>query len=523
MSWDRSATSVVPVYLSSWQDQNIDRIITPGSSLTRNAIIWYTRAALDAWYEDGQAAIRFVHYGDWNQPDDTSSYPKVVIRALTDDDSHDCNGQYACSLMSECSGSKCKVATIWIRDAASMPSGAQWGVVPPGTSSSTFKDYMGALVHELGHILGLAHSFSCGNTVSVMDACGPDCHGRGNFRYLKRDDVNGVLAGYGWRNTETNWVAAADGLSWTAGLPVIPNYVPDARAGSVTTDHLSDNRIFVGFPYNHVAKVATYLSNAWSAGLSVIDAGSTGTTYNPVTMTMDRGSPVLVVAAWLSGETTTSDSRKIRWAKSWDDGSSWTYGYLQSSGQDITTTRNGVSGTWDPASAKWIFAWLDEANHVALTVFDGYNATSGNTIDTGIVAIDAPGVACSSESSMLPNNCIVTVPMSHTDGPLLAHFVGRVSSSTFRVTSSLYPAGAIQSQTPYVSAHGGSYPFVVTFRQGGDLNLNSFSYRRGPSPGAPWQDQRSFGVSPEGMGPSIGYREVSGYGQYYDVYVRSFD
>ncbi len=484
----------------------------------------YTKLALDTWNEDGQAGIRFEYKGFWNaQDDDDASNPKLIIAAAPD--KKECGFADACAWHKNCGPNGCKNAHIRMKAWKSLGGGTKkWGFIPPGAGVPGFADYPGTLIHELGHVLGLDHPSGCGQNTNVgVMACGTGCDASGDMRYLRRDDIDGVLARYSWKNVQPTFRSSADALSWPAGTPAMPNYYPDTRFSSVSVNQWPDDQFYLAFPYGHNANWATYSSGqGWSARKS-LEWTVHGNTWKPVAIAIDRFSPNYVAAAWLAEESHTNDKQKIRWALSQDEGGTWKYGYFKRSGKDVTTRRGGISAGWDPLTATWIFSWLNDNNRLTFQTLKT-SGPSGTGTDTNLLSIDAAGVACSNAVSTQPENCIVTFGSSGPWGPCLQYVYGHVDSSTGNFVPKLpeHTWCYYVYQTPYVAADpdNSNYPFVVTFRQAGNV---VYTLRKPALQSAPWHTERSFVVTPHTLSASLGfYESSSGTGKYWNIVPRSY-
>lgn len=469
-----------------------------------SALERYVKLALDSWNEDGQARIRFEYKGFWVWPDDDNpNNPKVIIRA--DGDGYPggvCGGADACAWRGNCDANGCKNGHVAMKKYQYLADGNKvWRTMPVQQS---YSDFVGILLHELGHILGLNHPWSCQqyNYVGVM-ACDSGCNASLEARYLRRDDIEGLRNRYGWKNTSTAFKKSTDALTWSGGTPSMPNYNPDLRMSTVSTDQLGDDQLFLAFPYGANAHFAKYdSSSAWSSRAS-IEWTVHGDTWKNVAITMDKYANNYVAAAWLAEETVTNDNQKIRWAYSQNEGSSWSYGYFQAGGVDRTTRRNGISGAWDPQTSTWVFGWVDDNNHLTFQTLRTPGMSPGAT-STSELTIDSPAITCSGVSGTLPYNCLVTFASSGPNGPCLMYTFGKVNGSgLFEMSGTVYSDCWYQYQTAYVTSdyQNSMYPFVVGFRQAGNTN---YTFRKTATPSSGWQDQRSFAVTPSVLTASIG-------------------
>ena len=65
--------------------------------------------------------------------------------------------------------------------------------------------------------------------------------------------------------------------------------------------------------------------------------------------------------AWMSGEQVSDQSKSISYARSSNNGTSWTVGaVVNNSGTTIKTRRDGVSATYDPNEGRFVIAYLGD-------------------------------------------------------------------------------------------------------------------------------------------------------------------
>jgi hypothetical protein len=484
--WDKSVSPTIPVYISTYQHHSIQNVM-PGATITEieTLIKW----ALEIWYEDNPAGIRFVYGGRWStQENYDASVPKVLVRATdpNTDPSDNCGLAPACVTPANCTASGCKNYHLKLTSQSYMSlAGRFWGTVPPQPWNSGFHDLVGIVVHELGHVLGMRHPVVCNeNLVPGVMACEsntatqPDCDKELDGRVLKKHDKNGTLATYLWRTTYSRHQSSNNGgTTWQTGSPTMHNYYPDMPFASISTNPVAEAFKVLAFPYNRRVRFATFTpTGGWTWPSQEVDATSTGDTMYTVAAALDHGTPPYAAVVWLAGETDTSGEQTIRWAISTNiavqSTPTWTYGNLDVDVYGIRlphlTRKKDVKIAYDRSAGRWIVSWTTNANDMCFQTIAASGVQGPSSCYPGISIVNAPSVACSDNSQLGSYNCLVMFVENTSTVPVLKFSYGRVlPDNSFSLDGTYRSTTYIAYRSPGLAVNDeSSYPFVVSMRSG---------------------------------------------------------
>jgi len=283
-----------------------------------------------------------------------------------------------------------------------------WAVTPPGT------DLQSVLAHELGHAIGLNHSNEVcstsqnGTTRGVMHAY---LNGSGAWRWLRRDDIEGLRSLYGTRNRNVVYRYSSDGDNWSSEYSVPST---QARTPVSATDPTSSFDTYHAIAY---AGTADYAS--WKAGdlwswhpyhYGVVDSSNSGKTWNPVVV---ANSPNGTMVAWIADETATGYDVRVRWAL-FDGIGSWTY----HNGPQTTHKELGI--TYDSSWNVYLLSYMDGEHQPKHLLVD---PSAGNTTTLTQKFAAFGGAACEQGTG---GWCLTPASTTDTVGPRLQFVHGLI-------------------------------------------------------------------------------------------------
>ena len=327
-------------------------------------------------------------------------------------------------------------------------------------------DFLGVLVHELVHSLGLGHSnenegvwnANCSNPYQAdVGASVMNTSYQQDWRHsLRRDDIEGLREIWGKPNRaiytqslDTEFVGQSLRKAWKEpiklGRRMITN-TPAALSGSATND---SEQLLGGFTY-HKNDRFRYFTGDWAGwdigpitkGYKVpSDLGQVIKSFQMVSVS--AGEPEIgfdgghhrKLFAWVGGEDTASEMTddnqvRIRWRVK--KGDNW----LNSSATPKTHYTN-FSSAYDPGTDRFLVAYIDnsganipENQYLHVQTINGWNGEASCTtiIDflPGLHPYQIGDMSCDYKNNNTATSCVIPVSDLSNEGPELQYIQGKI-------------------------------------------------------------------------------------------------
>ena len=362
-------------------------------------------------------------------------------------------------------GSKsCSATCDWDND----PHGCHdsWYVDPDQrVSLGTEHDFLGVLVHELVHSLGLGHSnepenawnLHCENPypgevgASVMNTAY-----KKDWRHaLRRDDIEGLRTIYGKpkrtihaRNLDTMFSAASPRReAWTDALPLGEKLITNTPVALSSTADNSSPYLLAGYTRGKSDRFRFFSGHwyGWDIGPEgngykvPSDLGDKVKSFQPVAVAY--GSPRSYAGterklfAWVGGVNTATeqtDEHQVRMRWRVQKGDSW----LSSQSSEKTHYTN-LSTAYDPSTDRFILAYLDnedsnnaEDMHVYIQTINAWSGEKSclTVLDslTGIHPYKIGDMSCDYYNSSHSTQCTIPISDLSNEGPHLQFIQGQI-------------------------------------------------------------------------------------------------
>lgn len=287
--------------------------------------------------------------------------------------------------------------------------GHQWG-----GSEWAFENI---ILHEFGHSFGLWHSNDCvgsnWSTVCPTGASGCTVMTGENSvaaEVFTLDDANGLEAIYGARDAPVTRLF--ERTLPTTGWTSLSTTAPSAGSYFVASSNpllSADHTVVTYAGYHRTADIPVAFSWDWPSLVTTsLLSPNLGSTTGPI------GAAQSGTQRFVSSmqERMTSDARRWRRrllvsSRNLVAPSSWSSASTDPSvGSLADTTVGGVSSARDPVSGFLIHAFRADDGRVLLQSGSGAGAFS-NVIDTGVISMNTPRLACAGSGTTY--NCILTV------------------------------------------------------------------------------------------------------------------
>jgi hypothetical protein len=387
-----------------------------------------------------------------------------------------------------------RICSNWM----SSPFGINWN---PWSRTDGFSLHLTAL-HETLHILGMGHPETCGATDASIMRDAP--HVNAPSQHMTNADIAFLHSRYPDRPATAMGRHSDDALSWIAsGTP--PSTVAYQASRFAATNNSTAESVFVAWmerttafgdvPLLRVSRRNPGWTNLWGV------SSTSFARYHPAIAASDYDS---IRVAYGSSYTPTTGEYHLLYYHSNDGGSTW-----PTSGS-ITTSKTempGVAGTWNAGvgiQGGYVWMWRingDAQNNGRIAYKIGSNSPVTNW---DVEASDTPSIACGPANIGNGYNCVVAIA-STTEWGHRALWTQCSASGAQLICFPFVPLNAYTVGTPSVaySGYGTAYPWHISVNQGG---YTTYTWRKGESPAASWQDQVSFVEGNKSILPASGSR-----------------
>ncbi len=343
---------------------------------------------------------------------------------------------------------------------------------PP--ASNTIKTLSGTFMHELMHGLGFLHSNACQTTLpSCTDNPGEEQYcglmagaSDSEFAELEYADWDALTSVYdGWEGDGVIRRSSSDAVTWSTragnGLLSGPNWGSGRGAGGSTAIPIL------------APELASQVPHFWlwnSVNDTFIDYGvaQIASNFGQVAMSIGSGYYYMFLMSAVNQNYSVKQPR---------------YAFVNSPNGAVHVStsqyasRQGVTGVWDPKTAKLIHAWRNRDNQVVMAISTPTSFIGTGTVPAALAsdankAFSTPSIACG--PATLSYNCLM-VWATAAAGPSDQYHVMRwvhfsVSGTTINFDSTIYQNGYVMYGPPQAVYRGpttSNSAFVVAFKNPG--------------------------------------------------------
>ncbi len=378
-------------------------------------------------------------------------------------------------------------------------------------------DMQSVIMHELGHVAGLAHSGSAGNCTpgdngreGMMSGSGNGGSSFAENRYPSRDDIAGLISLYGRRFATLDYHYSFDGgLSWGNG-GLLGTLKTRSPLSSVSTATEGETSLFLAY-HALDSSWTPYSLEMTQSSTSALDKIGGLNVFHPQPVAYGDGT---LVAARFTNETRNNNSKALRWAWSTDDGNSWQATLAQlNSGGTIRTRRNGLAAAYDPKTARFVAAYVGDENlsdgggnactdsanvmcdELRVVTFDPATGEQRHT-NLGVRTATAPSMACGDTSSW--RNCVIS--WVSTTGNACVHWghsrvLADGSFELYNDKSTGCYAGFSAPVVTYDDTEPSAPWRMAMTQEMVNIDDRIYTFRKGSSYNASWTNQRSFAIN----------------------------
>lgn len=367
----------------------------------------------------------------------------------------------------------------------------------PGAAAQIFEF---ALLHELGHALGLVHPMGCSWSTVCPSGSNPcavmagDWGQSGAGEYFMQDDSDALRSSHGTRTAPAESLFEAYDLDagfvpWSIGNV---NAMGFFAASSRPTGAASRITI-VGYGRTWVTSPYAYDWDWASFGLTSLGAPNLQGGNGPLGIAHDGANRLATSSVWRFTPNSRKWRRRVGVSTRAFTGSTWSTALSNpTSGALDDTVAGGVSSAYEPRTAVLVTAFRASDGRVLLQ--DSSGSTFGTPFNTTIKSITTPLIACTTASAPTKNCILVTVdpgrPVSTSTTQRLqwTEFSWNASANTW-VSGSLHTEPWLMWSDMSLAVHsdGSSWEFVVTYQiptyTTGGFGYETYVLRKAPGEG----------------------------------------